>query len=105
MAKLNLLRTQPSGHSRKKHGACHTTLTNLGHRLKRPTPPSPACVSFGTNDFFSSQSSMGPASRAMVAERRPRPMIGTVMPPKSPELAASVSEMELKVEKTTWLSH
>ncbi len=31
-------------------------------------------------------------------------MIGTVMPPKSPELAASVSEMELKVERTTWLS-
>ena len=31
-------------------------------------------------------------------------MIGTVMPPKSPELAASVSEMELRVERTTWLS-
>ena len=47
---------------------------------------------------------MGPASRAMVAERRPRPMIGTVMPPKSPELAASVSEMELRVERAIWLS-
>ena len=39
---------------------------------------------------------MGPASRAIMAERRPRPMIGAAMPPKSPALAASVCEMELR---------